>query len=71
MSRVRGRRSPITGALVVADIVVRAPAVFAAIEPEILAACRAVLPAFKVPAMLHEVAGLEIGESGKLVRTLA
>lgn len=71
MSRVRGRRSPITGAIVVADILLR-PAVnkesFETISAEILATCGQTLPAHKIPAMLYEVASLEIGESGKLVR---
>ena len=44
MARVRAHRSPITGSLVVADIVLHPSAghpPFAAIETEILAACRA------------------------------
>jgi acyl-CoA synthetase (AMP-forming)/AMP-acid ligase II len=74
MARVHGRRSPITGTLVVADIVVRPSArqdCFEAIKAEILATCQAALPAHKVPAMLRPVAGLDIGASGKLARTLA
>lgn len=71
MARVRGRPSPITGALVVADIVVQRAAKqdsFKAMEAEILAACAAVLPAHKVPAMLQVVTSLDIAASGKLVR---
>jgi acyl-CoA synthetase (AMP-forming)/AMP-acid ligase II len=71
MARVRAQRSPITGALVVADIVVRPSSAnqpFAAIQAEILAACRAALPAHKVPAMVRAVLALDIGESGKLAR---
>ncbi|HVA13365.1 MAG TPA: class I adenylate-forming enzyme family protein [Stellaceae bacterium] len=71
MARVRAHRSPITGSLVVADIVVQpssAQAPFAAIKAEILAACRAALPAHKVPAMLRAVPSLELAASGKLVR---
>ncbi len=71
MARVRGRANPITGAIVVADIVVRqsgGEASFAGMQQEILASCRAALPAYKVPAMLQEVPFLEIGDSGKLVR---
>jgi acyl-CoA synthetase (AMP-forming)/AMP-acid ligase II len=41
---------------------------FAAIMAEIMASCRAALPAHKVPAMLQAVAALEIAESGKLMR---
>jgi acyl-coenzyme A synthetase/AMP-(fatty) acid ligase len=72
MARVRGRPNPITGAIVVADIVVRQPgggASFAGMQQEILASCRAALPPYKVPALLQEVPFLEIGESGKLVRS--
>ena len=71
MARVRGRPNPITGALVVADIVVRppvAPELFPHLREEILTACREALPAHKVPAMLREVAKLDIAESGKLLR---
>ena len=71
MARVRGRPSPITGALVVADIVMRPSAAsdgFAALSDEVLATCRAALPAHKVPAMLRQVASLDIGPSGKLLR---
>ena len=74
MARVHGRPSPITGTLVVADIVVRRsaqPDCFNAISAEILAACRAALPPHKVPAMLRPVAALDIAASGKLVRTRA
>ncbi len=71
MARVRGRPSPITGALVVADIVLQPSAgqgAFETIKAEILAACRATLAPHKVPAMLHAVAALDIGQSGKLRR---
>lgn len=71
MARVRGRPNPITGAIVVADIVVREAghaSSFAGMEQEILASCRAALPPYKVPTMLQQVPSLEIGESGKLVR---
>lgn len=71
MARVRAQRSPITGALVVADIVVKPSAAhepFDAIKAAIVAACRAALPAHKVPAMLRAVPSLDIAASGKLVR---
>ena len=71
MARVRGRPNPVTGALVVAEIVLRADAAASgeAIRDEILAACRAALPPHKVPAMLRLVAALDIaGSSGKLSR---
>ncbi len=70
MARVRGRPSPITGALLVADIVVRpgAGADFPALTQSILELCRARLDPCKVPALLRQVASLDIAESGKLVR---
>ncbi|HSY95947.1 MAG TPA: class I adenylate-forming enzyme family protein [Steroidobacteraceae bacterium] len=74
MSLVRGRRSPITGAVVVADVVLANLASTAAadapevVRAELLAACRRVLAAHKVPATLHFVTALEFTASGKLVR---
>jgi acyl-coenzyme A synthetase/AMP-(fatty) acid ligase len=71
MARVRAQRNPITGALVVADIVLEDAAAglpFDAIKSDIIAACRAALPAHKVPAMLRAVASLDVGASGKLSR---
>ncbi len=71
MARVRAQRNPITGALVVADIVLEdavADTPFDAIKADILAACRQALPAHKVPAMLRAVASLDVGASGKLSR---
>jgi acyl-coenzyme A synthetase/AMP-(fatty) acid ligase len=68
-SRVSGRKSPITGAIVVADIV-PAEAVNdnKTFKDDILAACRAALPAFKVPAQLRFVDRLELTAGGKLSR---
>jgi acyl-coenzyme A synthetase/AMP-(fatty) acid ligase len=71
MARVRAQRNPITGALVVADIVLEDAAAdqpFDAIKSDIIAACRQALPAHKVPAMLRAVASLDVGASGKLSR---
>ena len=68
---MQGRRSPITGALVVADIVVKptvAQGLSETIKDEILEACRQALAAHKVPVMLREVASLEVAGSGKLLR---
>jgi acyl-CoA synthetase (AMP-forming)/AMP-acid ligase II len=73
MSLVRGRRNSITGALVVADIVIK-PSYLAAggslpvIKSELLAICRQTLPAHKVPTVLREVPILNIAPSGKLLR---
>lgn len=70
MARVRARPSPITGALVVADIVMQPAAVgsFDRIRAQVLAACRASLEPYKVPSMLKPVASLDIAQSGKLLR---
>ncbi len=68
MAQVRGRASPITGTLVVADLVVRDGASFDQVRHEVLSACRAALPPHKVPAMLRQVADLAIAASGKLGR---
>jgi len=75
MSLVRAKRSPITGALVVAEVVLE-DSIRAAldaprtedIKSELLAACRRALPAHKVPARLSFVPALELTAAGKLVR---
>jgi acyl-CoA synthetase (AMP-forming)/AMP-acid ligase II len=75
MSRVLAKHSSITGALVVAEIVLEdsigaaldAPRV-EHIKGELLAACRQALPAHKVPARLSFVPALELTAAGKLVR---
>ncbi len=70
MARVRGRSSPITGAIVVADIVVRPTCTnaFQTTADEIIAACRQALPPHKIPALLRQIPALDIAESGKMVR---
>ena len=70
MARVRGRSNPITGAIVVADIVVRSTCTiaFQTTADEIIAACRQALPPHKVPALLHQISALDIAHSGKMVR---
>jgi acyl-coenzyme A synthetase/AMP-(fatty) acid ligase len=69
MSRVFGRKSPITGAIVAAEIVLTDSANDnATFKDSILAACREKLPAFKVPAMLRFVPSLALTAGGKLSR---
>jgi acyl-coenzyme A synthetase/AMP-(fatty) acid ligase len=74
MSQVRARRNPITGAVVVADVVLADPLPSAAseaadlIKSDLLNACRRALAAHKVPAMLRFVPSLEFTAAGKLVR---
>ncbi|WP_065752160.1 class I adenylate-forming enzyme family protein [Bradyrhizobium paxllaeri] len=71
MSRARSRKSPITGAIVVADIVL-ADGTDAdrqeTIRTEILARCKDSLAAYKVPAVIRFVERLEVTAAGKMVR---
>jgi acyl-coenzyme A synthetase/AMP-(fatty) acid ligase len=72
MSRARSRKSPITGSIVVADVVL-ADGCDAGrsgeVRDRILADCRASLAAHKVPAMIKFVTALDITAAGKLART--
>jgi acyl-coenzyme A synthetase/AMP-(fatty) acid ligase len=73
MSLVRTRKNPITGALVVADVVLKtAPAggngQAGTLEQEILQFCREALPRHKVPAAIRFVSNLPVAASGKMVR---
>ena len=72
MSLVRTRRNPITGALVVADVVLRTTLGSAKsireVQSEILLLCREELPSHKVPASINFVPSLAVAETGKLVR---
>ncbi len=75
MSLVRARRNPITGAIVVADVVLDDPqaaapddAAAARVKVELLASCRGALAAHKVPTALRFVPALELTAAGKLVR---
>jgi acyl-CoA synthetase (AMP-forming)/AMP-acid ligase II len=75
MSLVRSRRSPITGAVVVADVVLNADGALdgsrAGAAPcvgEILQLCRDRLSPHKVPAIIHVVPALGVAPAGKLAR---
>src|ERR1700722_5156661 len=71
MSRARSRRSPITGAIVVADVVLAdgdSAGRSDQIRNEILADCRASLASHKVPAVIRFVRSLDITAAGKLAR---
>jgi len=72
MSRVKARKSPITGAIVVADVVL-ADGFDASqgndIKTRIIADCRENLAPHKVPAMIKFVEKLEITAAGKLARS--
>jgi acyl-coenzyme A synthetase/AMP-(fatty) acid ligase len=72
MSRVKARKSPITGAIVIADVVLADgcdASRSADIKDSILADCRANLAPHKVPAMIKFVEKLEITAAGKLARS--
>jgi acyl-coenzyme A synthetase/AMP-(fatty) acid ligase len=71
MSRARSRRSPITGAIVVADVVLADgfdPSRSDELRDGIFADCRAHLAPHKVPAMIKFVTALDITTAGKLAR---
>jgi acyl-CoA synthetase (AMP-forming)/AMP-acid ligase II len=73
MCLVRAKKSPVIGALVVADVVLRSGAPSdagsgSAIQDDILQLCREVLPAHKVPAAVNIVPALNVSGSGKVVR---
>lgn len=73
MSLVRTKGNPITGALVVADVVLKgAPPAdrthASTIQNDILLLCRETLSSHKVPAAIHFVSGLPVAESGKVLR---
>jgi acyl-coenzyme A synthetase/AMP-(fatty) acid ligase len=75
MSLVSGRKNPITGALVVADVVVKsdsrtnaAGAGIQRLKSDILEDCRRTLAPYKVPTLLRFVSSLEVAPSGKLAR---
>lgn len=73
MCVVRAKKSRITGALVAADVVLRASSSgeqgdIPSIQDDILQLCREGLPAHKVPAAINIVPALELSESGKVLR---
>ena len=72
MSLVKSRRSPVTGALVVADVVERLGCAReidrAALKEQILESCRQALAPHKVPALIRFVPSIEMTPSGKLAR---
>jgi acyl-coenzyme A synthetase/AMP-(fatty) acid ligase len=72
MSRAGARKSPITGAIVAADIVLDEGIAAAGgdrVREEVLALCRAALAPHKVPAVLRVVPSLAVTAAGKLARS--
>jgi len=73
MSLVRPKASPVTGAVVVADVVLKSgtepgSGAFAEIESDIMKLCREALPRHKVPAAISFVPALDVTAGGKLIR---
>ncbi len=69
MSLVRGKKNPLTGALVVADVVPNTgPERTDKLKHEILKLCRETLAQHKVPVAIRFVSNLQVAATGKLVR---
>jgi acyl-CoA synthetase (AMP-forming)/AMP-acid ligase II len=75
MSMVRSRKSPITGSLVAADVVLKgepepggAGGEIVDVTREILQICHDSLAPHKIPSTIRFVPGLEIAAAGKLAR---
>jgi len=76
MVLVRTKKNPITGALVVADVVLKngqgsGLRDLGAIQEDILLLCREALSSHKVPAAINFVSQLAVAESGKVLRRSA
>jgi acyl-coenzyme A synthetase/AMP-(fatty) acid ligase len=68
-SRVKSRRSPVIGAIVVADVVLKAQAADPdRIKTEIMALCQDALATYKVPAIINIVDAIATTSGGKLSR---
>ena len=73
LSLVKTKKNPITGALVVADVLLKAPSTpegeqARELQQTIKQFCREALAPHKVPAVIRFVPALAISETGKLVR---
>jgi acyl-coenzyme A synthetase/AMP-(fatty) acid ligase len=72
MSQVRPKKSPITGSIVIADVVLksaeRAGGELIGLKGDILKLCRDTLPRHKVPAAISFVPALDVAATGKLAR---
>lgn len=72
MSRAKSRKSPITGGIVVADVILADgtdPARAKEIRDQIMNQCRVQLASHKVPAVIRFVEALDVTPAGKLART--
>ncbi len=73
MSLVRSKRSPITGSVVIADVVLKSDnnaqqRALGELKGDILKFCRDALPRHKVPAAINIVPSLDVAATGKLAR---
>lgn len=72
MCLVRAKQSPITGSVIVADVVLRSGGLLhsgvPAVQEDILQLCRETLSSHKVPAGINIVPMLVIADSGKVLR---
>jgi acyl-coenzyme A synthetase/AMP-(fatty) acid ligase len=74
IARVWPRKSPITGAVVAADVVLRSDLgtgsgdAWPTIRADLVRACHQALPAHKVPATWRQVGSIEMTASGKIQR---
>ena len=72
MSLVRPKRSPFTGAIAIADVVLKSACQRAedeaGVKDEIMTLCRNALPRHKVPAAISIVPALAVAVTGKLAR---
>jgi acyl-coenzyme A synthetase/AMP-(fatty) acid ligase len=75
MSLVKARKSPVLGAVVIADVVLNSDADLdpydvarESVSNEIMESCRRSLSAYKAPATIRIVASLDVAPSGKLQR---
>jgi acyl-CoA synthetase (AMP-forming)/AMP-acid ligase II len=64
-ARVRGMPNPISGQVVVAEIVTRPDVDRESLVRDVAAACRRDLPRFQVPGLIKVVERIDIAESGK------
>ncbi|MBV9014432.1 MAG: AMP-binding protein [Alphaproteobacteria bacterium] len=76
MSLAKARKNPFTGAVVVADIVMRSAGAESGdttdlVRGEVLDICRRSLAPHKVPAAIRFVSSLDVGATGKLARRSA
>jgi acyl-coenzyme A synthetase/AMP-(fatty) acid ligase len=73
MSLVRPKANPITGSIVIADVVLKSanqnsPDAMRVVKGDILKLCRDALPRHKVPVAISFVPVLDVAATGKLVR---